>query len=234
MLTQSLSRSVAGVALLGVSLAFVLSGCSSRPENSPVVRKKFQELADAQTQLSDMGVQMKQLGAEMSAIRKDLGDMKAVSGMGEGLTKLQDFDGRLSSIEKELSKLSQAVVGGQIASTSASAPAPAANTVASAPAAPAAAAPPAPAPAKPAVVASAPKAEKAPSSKGSGASAPVRKASNPEPAKPRGAYYVIQSGDSADTIAKKHGISVEKLLRANRLPANATIFPGQRIYVPGS
>jgi membrane-bound lytic murein transglycosylase D len=46
-----------------------------------------------------------------------------------------------------------------------------------------------------------------------------------------GTYYTIQSGDSFWTIAKKHGTSIQNLLKWNELPANAKLKPGQKLLV---
>lgn len=46
-----------------------------------------------------------------------------------------------------------------------------------------------------------------------------------------GTYYTIQSGDSFWTIAKKHGTSVNNLLKWNDLPSNAKLKPGQKLLV---
>lgn len=44
-------------------------------------------------------------------------------------------------------------------------------------------------------------------------------------------YYTIQSGDSFWTIAKKHGTSVNNLLKWNDLASNAKLKPGQKLLV---
>lgn len=46
-----------------------------------------------------------------------------------------------------------------------------------------------------------------------------------------GTYYTIQSGDSFWTIAKKHGTSVNNLLKWNELASNAKLKPGQKLLV---
>jgi membrane-bound lytic murein transglycosylase D len=49
--------------------------------------------------------------------------------------------------------------------------------------------------------------------------------------KSTGTYYTIQSGDSFWAIAKKHGTSVNNLLKWNGLAANAKLKPGQTLLV---
>ena len=45
------------------------------------------------------------------------------------------------------------------------------------------------------------------------------------------AGYTVVKGDSPYTIAQKHGLSVEDLLRINGLNSQSTIFPGQVLTV---
>ena len=46
-----------------------------------------------------------------------------------------------------------------------------------------------------------------------------------------GTYYTIKSGDSFWTIAKKHGTSVNNLLKWNQMSAKAKLKPGQKLLV---
>jgi len=45
--------------------------------------------------------------------------------------------------------------------------------------------------------------------------------------------YIVKRGDSIAKIAKKHNLSAEDIKRKNNLTRNQ-IFPGQRIFIPGS
>jgi LysM repeat protein len=46
--------------------------------------------------------------------------------------------------------------------------------------------------------------------------------------------YVVQSGDTVEKIAKRHGTSIEAIKTANKLKGH-TIYPGQKLVVkPGS
>jgi LysM repeat protein len=45
--------------------------------------------------------------------------------------------------------------------------------------------------------------------------------------------YVVKSGDSLWTIAKKHNLSLSQLTAANNLPANTNLKPGQKLLIPG-
>ncbi len=48
------------------------------------------------------------------------------------------------------------------------------------------------------------------------------------------ATYVVKSGESLWTIAKKNNLTVAELGAANNLTANAKIQPGQKLLIPGS
>lgn len=44
--------------------------------------------------------------------------------------------------------------------------------------------------------------------------------------------YEVKSGDTLSVLAKKHGVTVEKLSALNKLSSSSKLEPGQRIYVP--
>jgi LysM repeat protein len=62
------------------------------------------------------------------------------------------------------------------------------------------------------------------------ATAPARAAA---PAVTRSASYVIKSGDTLSGIAARHGVKLADILSANRLKVTSTIFPGQKLVIPG-
>lgn len=233
MLSLLRSRRVWGLGLLSlIPSLLICSGCSGRPENSPVVRKKFQELAEVQTQMGDVAIQVKQMAAEMAAVRTDMVAVKALNGGGEAVAKIDQIDSRISSIEQEITKMREALTADaksrQVAS-SGTRPNVAEPTSESRPTGATSGAS-ASAPSRVesrASVASAPKTSASASS-----SVPVRQVTNTATSKPRGTYYTIQAGDTPENIASKHGVGLEQLLQANRLPKDATIFPGQKLYVP--
>jgi membrane-bound lytic murein transglycosylase D len=43
--------------------------------------------------------------------------------------------------------------------------------------------------------------------------------------------YAVQNGDSPYTIAQKHNISLERLMRINQLTPRSKIFPGQKLFI---
>ncbi len=69
-------------------------------------------------------------------------------------------------------------------------------------------------------------------SKGAGAmkQAEPKKAAPPEGG---GKYYEVKSGDSLYEIAKKHGTTVDELVKLNNLKDKKYIYPGQKLLLPG-
>ncbi|RIJ58334.1 muramidase family protein [Clavibacter phaseoli] len=65
---------------------------------------------------------------------------------------------------------------------------------------------------------------------GSGASAPAPAAASSG----SGASYTVVAGDTVSGIAGKHGVSTSAVLQANGLQATSTIFPGNRLTIPGA
>jgi murein DD-endopeptidase MepM/ murein hydrolase activator NlpD len=57
-------------------------------------------------------------------------------------------------------------------------------------------------------------------------------AATPYARKPQGSFHVVKPGESLFGIAKAYDVSLEELLRANRLKDAGQIRPGQRIFVP--
>ena len=49
----------------------------------------------------------------------------------------------------------------------------------------------------------------------------------------KGFYYIVQPGDSLYKIAQRFNVSLRELIRVNQISAPYTIYPGQRIFVPG-
>ncbi|MFT2693217.1 LysM peptidoglycan-binding domain-containing protein [Clavibacter zhangzhiyongii] len=65
---------------------------------------------------------------------------------------------------------------------------------------------------------------------GSGSSATAAPASAPSGS---GTSYTVAAGDTVSGIAGKHGVSTSAVLQANGLQATSTIFPGNRLTIPG-
>jgi LysM repeat protein len=60
--------------------------------------------------------------------------------------------------------------------------------------------------------------------------AEAKKAAAPEGG---GKYYVVQPGDSLSKIAKKHGTTVDELVKLNDIKDPKLIHPGQKLILPG-
>ncbi|QOD42852.1 muramidase family protein [Clavibacter zhangzhiyongii] len=65
---------------------------------------------------------------------------------------------------------------------------------------------------------------------GSGSSATAAPASAPSGS---GTSYTVAAGDTVSGIAGKHGVSTSAVLQANGLQSTSTIFPGNRLTIPG-
>lgn len=53
------------------------------------------------------------------------------------------------------------------------------------------------------------------------------------PSEGGGKYYEVKSGDSLYEIAKKHGTTVDELVKLNNLKDKKHIYPGQKLLLPG-
>lgn len=62
---------------------------------------------------------------------------------------------------------------------------------------------------------------------------PAATASSPSKPSARDTTYVVHAGDTMGGIAQRHGVSLTKLLAANKLRSSSIIYPGQKITVPG-
>lgn len=52
------------------------------------------------------------------------------------------------------------------------------------------------------------------------------------PKKPAGGRYIVKKGDSLWKIARRYGVSLEKLIQANNIKNPDMIYPGQEIVIP--
>jgi LysM repeat protein len=65
---------------------------------------------------------------------------------------------------------------------------------------------------------------------------PASSGSTPGPAKPSAGdtTYVVRAGDTMGALAQRYGVSLTKLLAANKLSSPSLIYVGQKITVPGA
>lgn len=213
-------------ALLLTAATATFVGCSSKPENSPVIRKKFAEVETLKEDVTETNKLIRTLAGDITIMKDEMSNLRALAPDGQGgtelITRLDAMERRLAEMEVQGTTLAAARV--QPAGT---------KEVASATfnglAVPTAAAEKTET-AKPAPVA---KAAAAPVKKTTttAAAKPVAKTVS-KPATPAGRYYTIQAGDSLEKIASSNGVTVASLRDANRLPAGARPLKGQRLYIP--
>ncbi len=68
---------------------------------------------------------------------------------------------------------------------------------------------------------------------GTPAKAPAQAAAPAQAPAPSGTSYIIKAGDTLSSIAAEHNVSLGALIAANNADANATIYPGKTLQVPG-
>ncbi|MDX2175255.1 MAG: LysM domain-containing protein [Candidatus Sumerlaeia bacterium] len=210
--------------------AVLLAGCNAKPENSPVIRKKFAEMDQMKSDVDQMQVSLTSISADIRVMTDQLSEMRALNpdspGSSEIINRLNTLEERLKSSEDNAQKL---VAAASVQKASAPAPAPAANTSP----APAKAAEPAPAAKPRAEVAKAstqPKAAPKPQPK-SGAALSPKQASGKSTASAT-SYHKVASGDTLAAISRRYNVSVADIMKANRLPEGAKLLQGQTLYIP--
>ncbi|TLM82826.1 lytic transglycosylase domain-containing protein [Pseudarthrobacter sp. NamE5] len=69
-----------------------------------------------------------------------------------------------------------------------------------------------------------------------GSLASTSKPTAPAPASPAPASgsYTVKAGDTLSAIASRHGVKLSELLSANRLSMTSTIYPGNKLAIPGT
>lgn len=216
-----------------IVLAAVLAGCTGKPENSPVIRKKFAELDSVNQKVDDVQVSVKALTTDIQLLSNQISEVRALNPDTAGGT---DIIKRIESLESSIKS------GGPVTSiASTSSPtskfAPTASdstkeisTLDATLAKPAVTAEPTVTKVSNNIVADVAKKAVAETTKKE-TTKPVAKKTTPK-AKP-GRYYPVKSGESIDSIAKANGVSVDAILKANKLPAGAKVPAGQSIYIPG-
>lgn len=227
-----------------------LSGCSSKPENSPAIRTRFAQIDSLQDTLDQQSKEIAFLNEQVRRLGEENSELRSIVPGLDGSSI-----GELSTMEERLSKLETITADGVLTSAMASTSraTPSVTTTTAVPASPRkslnktvaldeaslattkVAAVQQKTTVKPAVTKSTkpgPKSFKEMTSqKSTSKPAPKVNKSVTAPAK-RGSYHVIQAGESVGSIAKQHKISVDALLKANRLPKGIRLGRGQRLFVP--
>jgi LysM repeat protein len=240
--------------LPALAAAVALTACTAKPENSPVIRKKFAEMDEMKEQLAESTATMRQLNSSIRIIEDELSNLRALSPGAEGASEVVS---RLEALERQISTIGEntvAVASSGSSTRSSSTQTASANTSSGSTDRSAeeirasrrfnGLATPARAEAETAEatepVRSRTESQVAAASTSSGSTrsaaastsnaAPARQAS---PAS-RGRYHTLQSGDTLEKLAASNNITVSELRSANRLPAGARPLTGQRIFIPGS
>lgn len=225
--------------------ALFLSACGESIERNPLFKEQQKTVAQLDVETKEMGRQFEDFALTVSTLKQQFREMRNAPGGGalppdvEALLKdlqasLKENQARLAALESKLDRIESS--GPSIASaTSAVSTSGSASSKAKVS--------PKPAPEQDEVVSedgglvSEDRAEVAPAPAEPKTQVRVTRTSAPKPAappKPAGSYYQVKDGDTAESVAAAHGVSVAALMQANGIPAGKTsrLFPGQRIFVP--
>ncbi|MBI1293245.1 LysM peptidoglycan-binding domain-containing protein [bacterium] len=233
-----------------------LTGCSGKPENSPVIRKKFAEYDKAVESNTALTADVTRLNEEVARLSQENSELRALVPSVDGesvITKLSTLEARLAKVEGVAGDraLARATSNSQTSTTTTPAPAAASTSTQTLDQAPLAVAPAKVETEKKTVAVqqqstpSRPAGFKEMTNPSTRTSTPVAKTSTtaetkkPEATKAaaparRGTYHTFAAGETIDQVAAKYGVSAGDILKANRLPAGARVGTGQRLYVPGS
>jgi LysM repeat protein len=220
-------------ALLVTAATVTFTGCSSKPENSPVIRKKFAEVDGLKDEIAETNRLIRSLTGEVTIMKDEMSNLRALAPDGAGGSELA---ARLGALEKRLAEMESngtTLASVQAAANRAAAPKevaasfnglavpdrPAVTTATGSVAA-----------SKP--VASQPRATTSTTTATTRAAAPAPKPAASQPSALRGRYHTIQEGDTLEKIAAANNVSVADLRQANRLPEGARPLKGQRLFVP--
>jgi LysM repeat protein len=83
-------------------VAFGLVACSGKPENSPVIRKKFAEVDAMKEELSTAIAELRTATGQMNALREQVSELRAFAPDGEGASAIVS---RIEAIENRLTAL---------------------------------------------------------------------------------------------------------------------------------
>lgn len=204
------------------ALAAALVGCGDKLDQNPLFRDQQNIVARLEDESKSVGRQVEDVNLTVAQIKQDVREMKNTPGGGqvsadlaarlqEIQDALRDNTTRLAQLEIRMNKEGRAA-----AATTVSAKAAEKTEKAVARA----------------------DAKATESGKGAAGTKVVKtssaSSSSSSEAKSKGKYYVVQDGDSAEQIAKKHHVTVTLLMTANGIPGGRQVkfAAGQRIFVP--
>ncbi|MCX8036076.1 MAG: LysM peptidoglycan-binding domain-containing protein [Candidatus Sumerlaeia bacterium] len=230
----------------GVVMA-ALIGCGPDVRKDPFIADKFTQIDNALAKTKDLPTRMQELNDELTALKSSMKALRADALSASTpialANRVNQIDQRVSAIEGRLAALEGAIkaLGKGAAAVPAAPTKVAATPAAPAPAAPTKAAAPVPAPkATPiALKTGAPAAPTSPVKTAAKAPSSAAKATGTGRAgqavtpKTTAGYYIVVEGDTLQSIARKRGVTVEAILRANTfLRSDTTLMPGQQLWIP--
>ncbi len=223
------------------AVSLTLTGCSAKPENSPVIRKKFAEVDEIKTNQDETNKLLRTLVGDITVLKDQVSNLRALSpdasGEIEVISRLEEIEQRLNSMEKGNTIVASATVPTSMKQD---------KTPTLAEALQAAKEEPKTTTFNNLAVPETKKTEAPKTTKTETKSAPktvasttTTKSSAPAAPKtvssaPRGFYYTLQPGDTLEKLATDNGISVSELAKANRLPSGARPLKGQRLFIPAN
>ena len=253
--------------MLGSTSALILAGCSGKPENSPVIRKKFAEMEKMQENVETLVAETQILKEEVRTLNEQNKELRAFLPDVDGAPALE----KISALESRLNKLEgmaadrlvadASTSGSSTGSSSSSSASNNSTTTASAGGSSNSSSmetdqlagsssssdsqdvvaaqqqsSQATAPEKKTAQSGSSQSFKEKTNKSassSSSSSNSQQASSSSSSK-RGSYYAIESGDTIESIAQKHGTNAEAIRKANRIPNGARIARGQKLYIPAN
>ncbi|CAN5273497.1 hypothetical protein BH09SUM1_BH09SUM1_05430 [soil metagenome] len=236
--------------LLTTSSAFLLAGCSGKPENSPAIRQKFAAFDQSQKNVEQIALDVQSLKDQVAQLSQENSELRALTANttpAAGKSKAASTDVQASAakhagaemtspetaaLAPKSTDLEQAGLAGVVPATeqpkkteakkAATATTPGAKTVLAQQQT-----------TKPAATAS-----NSFKSMTSGAKTTKPAAKEVATAAVKGttpkatSYHTIAAGDSIASISTKYGVSSDAIVKANHIPTGARLALGQKLYIP--
>lgn len=248
--------------LIGAGGLALMAGCSGKPENSPVIRKKFAEVEAMKETVEQLTADMRILNDELVRIKEENSELRAFLPSVDGtsaIEKISTLENRIKDLQESAAERPSTSSSGEGRSAESETPRRTEQRQ------------------QPArsessdrevaleerdlagsqrVVAAQQSANEArqpsqsfremtnrprsseQSSAPAATPAPSRPQqaaeSSPAPSRTRGTYHTISQGETIESIAQAHNLTPERLRQAIGLPQGARLRPGQRIYIPAN